>query len=209
MFYTSYYRDNYPEVARSKTSPLLHYLRSGAQQGYNPNPLYELNDEIEEMSAHIVATLKNSDGRNELWKFFGLASEGELPTAELNPDDASMASKLDRLIQLAETPWRGRLDSGQWDLLRRAIIDSLELAGADGVHGSHIGRLAREYLGSAYHSFVMGGTLSGALRSIGVPIFNDDSGRFYLTEPESEADRNLEELKAMVAEMQLRDNAQE
>lgn len=33
---------------------------------YNPRPLYELNSEMDKLSAFISATRKKSDGRNEL-----------------------------------------------------------------------------------------------------------------------------------------------
>jgi hypothetical protein len=68
---------------------------------YASRPMYELNEEIERMGEFIKATITKSDGRNELWKFFGTASTA-LPTAELDPTDASFHSKLDRLLELAE-----------------------------------------------------------------------------------------------------------
>jgi hypothetical protein len=173
---------------------------------YNPHPIYELNDEIESLARHIAATMLKSDGRNELWKFFGRASDS-LPAAQLNPDDATIASKLDRVLELIEMP---RSAPGHASMRREvstlaeAVTERLEQAGSAGVHGTVVGRLAREYLGTGYDSFIAGRSLSGALRAVGVPIRTDSSGKFYLDDQEERGVTVDASLEAILQELRDR-----
>lgn len=156
---------------------------------YDPHPLYELNDEIQRMAEFISATVAKSDGRNELWKFFGSAS-ATLPVAELDPEDASLIAKVDRLLDLVEHQSSGFVSNApqiapvvtDTDLLQ--VIDhvtvALTEAGSAGVHGSRIRSICLRLLGGAYPSFLDGETLSGRLSRLGVDIRTNSSGQFFL-----------------------------
>jgi len=167
---------------------------------YDPRPVYKLNEEIKGMADHIKATLDKSDGRNELWKFFGRASEGGLPRAELDPDDASMASKLDRLLELAERPSSQQqarpLDAADLSELVLTVSNRLERAGPEGLHGSYVGRIVRSLLDENYGAFLAGRSLSSALRDVGIAIRTDESGNFYHDPEESAPVQSLEEILA-------------
>ena len=52
--------------------------------------------------AGLVAVVE-SDGRNELWKFFGLASESSLPIAMLDPDEPTMSVVVAKVNQMIDT----------------------------------------------------------------------------------------------------------
>lgn len=161
---------------------------------YEPRPIYDLNTQIEKMAAFISATIAKSDGRNELWKFFGSASE-DLPVAELDPDDASLHAKLDRLVELVESQRTDRrqhvstqpVSEPALAELAAAIRAELHAMGDDGLHGTKAGAICRRLLGDGYSAFLHGETLSAALTRIGVPIRTDSSGFFYLA-PEVESE---------------------
>jgi hypothetical protein len=153
---------------------------------YEPHPVYELNNEIAAMAEHVRSTVDKSDGRNELWKFFGAAAA--LPVAALEPEDATLSAKVDRLAELVESrlaspvppPLRARPKRSEY---AGALVEQeLKAAGRQGLHGSSVGKLCREILGDApYEEFVReAGTLSGALRGLGLDIYADSRGYFYL-----------------------------
>ena len=165
---------------------------------YNPKPTYELNDEIENMADHIAVTLKKSDGRNELWKFFGRAV-ANLPAAAVDPEDASVSAKIERLLELAEaskTAGPRPVDSALLADIRNAVTRRLDDAGEDGVSGQQIGSLVRRYLGGAYDDFLGSRPLSRALVDLGIPLLSGASGVFYhsdhYTAPSFSADESLE-----------------
>lgn len=152
---------------------------------YDPLPTYSLNDEIGKMADHIRATVDKSDGRNELWKFFGSAAT--LSSAQLKPEDASFASKLDRLTELVENrltlpiPDPGSLDPEDVARVVAALRDHLEGRGSEGVHGTLVQKICQVYLDKSYPAFaLMGGSLSGRLRALGLDIRTNDHGQFFL-----------------------------
>ncbi len=118
---------------------------------YDPAPMYELNAEIQKMGDFISATVSKSDGRNELWKFFGSASTS-LPKAELDPEDASLHAKVDRLMEIVERQGtRSRRSAPaivtaatneQIDAAVEAVRDALLDAGDEGMHGRRFGESA-------------------------------------------------------------------
>ncbi|HYI62323.1 MAG TPA: hypothetical protein VEW93_11030 [Acidimicrobiales bacterium] len=149
---------------------------------YDPRPVYELNQEIDRLSDFIIATLEKSDGRNELWRFFGTASDA-LPAAELDPSDASLHSKVDRLAEIVEryaeisSP---SVDAGLIASLVRELRIELEESGPHGVHGSLVRRRFRRELGASYEVFLQGLPLHKALIEQGLPVRADGSGNFIL-----------------------------
>ncbi|HEX8001456.1 MAG TPA: hypothetical protein VF519_02040 [Mycobacteriales bacterium] len=151
---------------------------------YEPRPLFALNDEIAKMAAHVEATMAKSDGRNELWKFFGSAAR--LKPAELQPEDATIAAKIDRLAELVESrlprPWSPQalsLDEARY--LVAYVESALESAGGKGMHGTAVQRACEFALGDRYPAFAsLGGSLSGRLRSLGLDIRTNDHGQFFL-----------------------------
>ena len=152
---------------------------------YLSRPVYELNDEIARMAEFIKSTFTKSDGRNELWKFFGSASTA-LPTAELDPTDASLHAKLDRLLELSERDPKPRSKSylaptdNSLELLLTTVTAALQSSGDRGVHGSTIGRLCRSVLGDSFDFFLAGRSLSQALSQAGLPIHVSLDGWFTL-----------------------------
>ena len=154
---------------------------------YDPKPVYELNAEIARMAAHITATVTKSDGRNELWKFFGSAAK--LPTAELEPEDATVLSRLDRLTELVENRLAPRQAIQGRDLVppelavKLLVSKALVDAGANGVHGTAVADICKSVLGDDYAAFLDGSTLSGRLRQLGISIDTNSSGYFFLGSP--------------------------
>ena len=148
---------------------------------YDCMPMYGLNDEIAKLASHIEATIAKSDGRNELWKYFGRAS-ADLKPALLNPQDAAIAAKVDRLLELAErgTERPAEPTPSQIAALLNEASQRLEEAGEAGVHGSTIGAIARSCLGNGYSAFIEGGSLSGALQRAGLRIRTGSGGQFFL-----------------------------
>lgn len=157
---------------------------------YDPTPMYELNSEIAKMSSFIASTMHKSDGRNELWKFFGSAS-AILPVAELDPADASLHAKIDRLADLVErqhvsrtalripSPVEGPGVEPLNELWRR-VVSAMLAAGPAGIHGSKIRAVCTEVLGAAYDDFLAGRPLNVRLTELGIPIRTNDSGAFFL-----------------------------
>jgi len=154
---------------------------------YAPTPAYELNDEIQKLAGFIEATCTRTDGRNELWKFFGSAS-ANLPVAELDPADASLHAKVDRILELFEHQPRARssppverlaFTGEDRELVASTVTDALIEAGSAGLHGTRVGRMCRALLGSAYDDFIGGGTLSSALGRCGVALHTNGSGQFF------------------------------
>lgn len=153
---------------------------------YDSRPVYELNREIERLAAFITATVSKSDGRNELWKYFGSASNA-LPVAELDPEDASIHAKLDRLTDLlvvrttssTTLPARVPTDDDIQQVIAQ-VRQALEDAGPAGLHGSRVRRVCQDVLSDGYESFLRGENLSTALSRAGVPIETNRSGTFFL-----------------------------
>lgn len=155
---------------------------------YDPQPLFELNAEIQRMADFISATVAKSDGRNELWKFFGSAAD-TLPVAELDPEDASMHAKLDRVIELLDhgvdrTALMPRpttvVTEDQLREVIAAVNTAYEVAAEPKLHGTKIGTICRSILGDAYQDFLQGESLSSALVRAGIPLNTDSSGFFLL-----------------------------
>lgn len=153
---------------------------------YDSRPIYELNTEIRKMAEFIKTTIDKSEGRNALWRFFGSAS-ATLPTAELNPADATVASKLARLTELVESrlatppPAPAALTYGQTALLKSQLERAFEDAGPEGLHGTRVQRVCEIILADSYPAFVgMGGSLSGRLRTLGFDIRTNNHGQFFL-----------------------------
>jgi len=153
---------------------------------YDPRPIYELNKEIERMATFISTTMTKSDGRNALWKFFGRASD-VLPVAALNPADATLHQKIDRLADLVErrTMPAARVEQGgpMWarviavrDLVESALLE----AGPGGLHGSKVRSICQSVFGEAFEDFLDGATLSARLVRMGLDIQTDSSGQFVL-----------------------------
>ena len=158
---------------------------------YEPQPVYELNHEISKMAKFIEDTVANAaDGRNALWKYFGSARK--LTAAELQPEDASLHARLDRIADLLETsralPETLRERSGPGISEALALIDEvaervrsvLVDAGAAGAHGSRIGVICREILGDDYSAFIGAGNLNQALNRLGLRIRTNASGMFFV-----------------------------
>lgn len=110
--------------------------------------------------------------------------------AELDPDDASLHSKVNRLSELIE---RTAL-SDQTRGIRRSVermLDERRLdlreAGPGGIHGSHIRKVLLRELGPGqFDKFISGRSLGQALIGAGLDIRTDRSGNFSLP-PEAEA----------------------
>lgn len=148
---------------------------------YDCMPMYGLNDEIEKLAVHIDATMRKTDGRNELWKYFGRGS-ADLRPADLNPQDAAVLAKVDRILAIVErSPERPAEPSeGQIAALIEAAHAALTDAGESGVHGATIGALARRHLGDGYQTFLNGSNLSVALQRSGLSIRTGKGGHFIL-----------------------------
>lgn len=167
---------------------------------YDPRPVYELNREIERLADFITATLSKSDGRNELWKYFGSASNA-LPVAELDPEDASIHAKLDRLTDMikvqspvgAEERSRFPTDDEVQQVIAR-VGQALGDAGPTGLHGSRVRRICQGVLADAYENFLRGENLSTALSREGLPIRTDRSGSFFLTGEDEQQESDSPEL---------------
>jgi hypothetical protein len=156
---------------------------------YDPVPLYELNVEIARMAAHIESTVEKSDGRNELWKFFGSAA-ATVPTAELEPEDATLRAKIDRLTELVEhrvpapSP-RAEATTSAEDRVYALLHRLLTEAGDTGIHGATVRNYCIAVLGEAYSDFVGGYSLSERLRRLGLDIYTNNKGQFFLGDPEA------------------------
>jgi hypothetical protein len=95
---------------------------------YQAAPTYEINNEIEKLKAHIEATTTKSDGRNELWKYLGV---GVTP-GELDPEDASIHAKLDRLLATVDASLRSR-PTGRVRRRSDFVVSVAPIEGADAV----------------------------------------------------------------------------
>ena len=88
---------------------------------------------------------------------------------------------MNRLLEILENPRPSTVVlSSNLARLENEVMELLADAGSAGVHGSVIGRVARQILGEGYAIFVSEVPLSVALRRIGVPLETDDSGKFYI-----------------------------
>jgi len=61
---------------------------------YHSAPTWNINDEIERLAKHIKDSYEKSNGRNALWKYFGVNQIGAFSPETVTPDD-----KLDFIIQ--------------------------------------------------------------------------------------------------------------
>lgn len=61
---------------------------------YNPSlAAYDTKVEIPKLVTHIKSCAKTSDGRNTLWKYYGISQSGSL-----NQEDATISNKLDLIL---------------------------------------------------------------------------------------------------------------
>jgi hypothetical protein len=89
---------------------------------------WTLDSQIEVLAEHLNKSLSNSEGRNTLWKYFGLTARAKIPKGE-----GDIESKIDMLSIQLETLQRQREQSGAQatkalhrDQIEKQIIDEAQ-----------------------------------------------------------------------------------
>jgi len=81
---------------------------------------WKLDDEIQALSAHLQETARRAEGRNALWRYFGLTQRAE-PAKLENP----LEEKIDLVLREVSTSSRGRTTSHDEELNRLAEFPAL------------------------------------------------------------------------------------